>query len=152
MANKYLAVYGSLRRGMQAANMMDRPDALKYVGVGYISAKLYALGWYPGIELSHDPTAITQVDVYEVLDEKGIEHLHRYEGYVKERPEQSLFILRSGVPLLDDDKEVMCYEYNFGSRNDRPDDLLVKDGNWPRYVSERNSRNASARGMARETA
>jgi gamma-glutamylcyclotransferase (GGCT)/AIG2-like uncharacterized protein YtfP len=142
MAKKYLAVYGSLRRGQRANNMMDTP-ALTFVGEGFISAKLYALGWYPGIALSNDPDAITKVDVYEVLDENGLNHLHRYEGYVKDHPEQSLFILRNNVPLLDDDKEVMCYEYNFGKSNERPDHLIVKHGDWSRYLSERNQSKAA---------
>lgn len=152
----YLAVYGSLRRGMQAARMMER-EGLMYIGQGYISAKLYDLGWYPGIQLSTDPTAITQVDVYEVAHEDQLNHLHHYEGYEPSNPERSLFILRRGFPLLDGDKtirandvrEVMCYEYNFGnSRNARPEHALVRDGNWPRHVSERDSRKAVAMGMA----
>lgn len=143
MASKYLAVYGSLRRGQRAERMMNVP-ALSYVGTDRIPAKLYALGWYPGIELTTDPDYTTVVDVYEVLDENGLQHLHNYEGYSKDDPEGSLFILRTNVPLLDSNKEAMCYEYNFGRRNNaRPDNLLVKHGDWSRYLSERDSRNAA---------
>lgn len=146
----YIAVYGSLRRGMQAAAMMER-EGLTFVGEGTIQAKLYDLGWYPGIQLSTDPEAVTQVDVYEVGSEEALAHLHRYEGYEPQSPERSLFILRREVPLINDDRKVMVYEYNFGNaRNTPPNRPLVEDGNWPRYVSERNSRNAVARLLAQD--
>lgn len=149
-SKKYIAVYGSLRQGMQAAAMMER-EGLMFVGNGTIQAKLYDLGWYPGIQLSTDPTAITQVDVYEVAHEDELNHLHRYEGYEPKNPERSLFILRREVPLLNDDRKVMCYEYNFGNaHNEAPNRPVVEDGDWPRYVSERNSRNAIARRMAQD--
>lgn len=116
-----VAVYGTLRKG-QGANGYFK-DRAKYLGKSRISAKLYRLGWYPGIKLggerrfiSEGPTVV--VDLYEIEDERLPAMLDGYEGY------PSLY----GRDVVEDEngKEVWVYEYNGSVQEDR----LISSGDW----------------------
>lgn len=129
----YIAVYGSLRRGMQAEHLMNKPG-LSHVGQDTINATLYDLGWYPGIVLGGQSRVV--VDVHEVdLDSNALHRLHQYEGYIPHNWENSLFVLKRAF-LNSNGKEVMCYEYN-RNVDGRP---IVDHGDWVQYVQERAAR------------
>jgi gamma-glutamylcyclotransferase (GGCT)/AIG2-like uncharacterized protein YtfP len=129
----FIAVYGSLRRGMQAAHKME--SSMEFVGTGFIDASLYALGWYPGVKLGTG--GLTAVDVFKLPEDPSLREailydLDNYEGYNERNLEGSLFV-RKVVPLFErgysDDlclDEVYVYEYNYPV-NRAP---LVKGGNW----------------------
>lgn len=136
----YIAVYGSLRRGMQAATKMDR---IEFVGQGAINASLYALGWYPGIKLD-DTGNVTVVDVFKLpeaprLREAILFDLDTYEGYNPKYPEGSLFVRKTvnlAVPVLPFNREskhppVYVYEYNCPT-NRAP---IVENGDWVEFNS-----------------
>ena len=123
----FVAVYGSLRRGMQAECKMQR---LEFVGVDYLDASLYALGWYPGIKLNTGFGVGTVVEVYKLpkderLREAILFDLDGYEGYSPDAPANSLFV-RKVVETLGDRLKVYAYEYNYPV-NRAP---LVENGDW----------------------
>lgn len=122
MCNK-IAVYGTLRYGGPANGYMD---GAKFLGTDSIPAKLFGVGWFPGIKL--DPEASTVVDVYEVPKEntaKFLERIDAYEGYRKGRPDESLFN-RITVLTNKSNDEVMVYEYNMAV----DPDTEIQNGDW----------------------
>lgn len=127
----YVAVYGSLRRGMQAASKMER---MEFVGQGVINASLFALGWYPGVKLGTDHK--TLVDVFhlpedDLLRRRILFDLDGYEGYSPEAPENSLFV-RKVVTVDGLDVKAFVYEYNLPTN--RP---LVENGDWTVFTKEK---------------
>lgn len=128
MMADYIAVYGSLRRGMQAASKMER---MEFVGQGTINASLYALGWYPGVKLGE---GVTVVDVFKLSANKRLREailydLDGYEGYSEKNREGSLFIRTQTLVALEGrEQEILAYvyEYNYPV-NQAP---LVKNGDW----------------------
>lgn len=121
MCNK-VAVYGTLRYGAAANGFMK---GARYIGKDKIPARLYNLGWYPGIKI--DPEQATVVDVYE-FDGDGQDFLptiDRYEGFVPSQPRESLF-RRVKTLLNDRNDEVFVYEYCF----DVHEDTQIKSGDW----------------------
>lgn len=130
---KYVAVYGSLRKGMQAENKMAR---MEFVGSGVIDAALYALGWYPGIKLGTQEGGSVVVDVFKFPDDDKMKasilfDLDGYEGFSPDHPENSLFV-RKTVPVKGLDVLAFVYEYNYPV-NRAP---LVESGDWVEYRKE----------------
>lgn len=97
-------VYGTLRKG--ATRSADRHFGAEFVKQDRIRAKMYDLGWYPGIILDPHGEHIVG-DLFEV-DQTQLEALDAYEGcptlYQRRRIETE-----SGM-------ECFVYEYN-GSVN-----------------------------------
>lgn len=130
MAN-YIAVYGSLRRGMQADHKMSR---MEFVGQGRINASLFALGWYPGVKL--DTGHSTVVDVFRLSKDERMREailwdLDGYEGFNPQHPEGSLFVRKTvkvemNASLDDITLKAYVYEYNYPV-NRAP---LVENGDW----------------------
>lgn len=131
---QYLAVYGSLRRGCPANGYLK---GCEYVGQDAVSARLYKLGWYPGVKLietggNHN----TVVDVYKLPSEKQrreeiVAAIDMYEGFVPNDPSQSLFERKTVTLLNDPEKETFIYEYCFDVR----EDTLIEDGDWINALS-----------------
>lgn len=132
----YLAVYGSLRRGLLNNAMIAR-DSSVFLEQGQIKGTLYDLGWYPGLKVEGDTPIVA--DLYLVKDEQVMHSLNQYEGYTPRSPEKSLFVLKP-TGFFISGKDVMCYEYNGKVDGTTP---VVEHGDWARHVSERNSRKAS---------
>lgn len=130
----FIAVYGSLRRGMQAESKMSR---LKFLGQGYMDASLYALGWYPGVKLGTGHRTV--VDIFELPKDEQLRRaiiwdLDGYEGYSPTQPQNSLFV-RKVVNVWDrtgTDIPCFVYEYNYPV-NRAP---LVENGDWNEFRSE----------------
>lgn len=120
MCNK-IAVYGTLRYGAASNGFME---GAKHVGTDKIPARLYHLGWYPGVKI--DPKAKTVVDVYEIPEgEEFLRRIDRYEGYAPGAPDQSLF-RRVKVLLEDRNEEVYAYEYCYDVHSDNE----IQTGDW----------------------
>lgn len=123
----YVAVYGSLRKGMQAASKMER---MEFVGTGVIDASLYALGWYPGVKLGTEHKTV--VDVFKLPEDEQLRKailwdLDEYEGYSPNRPDQSLFV-RKVVDVGMSDVVFKCYVYEYNYPTNRAP--LVEEGDW----------------------
>ena len=126
MCNK-VAVYGTLRRGGPANGYLR---GAKFLYQDTIPAKLYALGWFPGIKFNIGPEDFaTVVDVYEIPnDAEFLLDVDRYEGYNRDCPEESLFT-RKKVLLDNNNEEVMVYEYC----HDVNESLRIESGDWIKY-------------------
>jgi gamma-glutamylcyclotransferase (GGCT)/AIG2-like uncharacterized protein YtfP len=127
----YIAVYGSLRRGMQAESKMQR---MEFVGQGFIGASLFALGWYPGIKFDGAGNTVV-VDVFKLSENQQMREailcdLDNYEGYSERSLENSLFIRRVTLVALPKGEEILAYTYEYNHPVNRAP--LVKDGDWNR--------------------
>lgn len=133
-AADYVAVYGSLRKGMQADSKMER---LQFVSNGVAMASLYALGWYPGIKFE-DNNNKTVVEVYKLPDapllrEAILRDLDGYEGYNPRNPEGSLFVRRTALVLCgESEAELTCYVYEYNHNTNRAP--VVENGDWTTYA------------------
>lgn len=129
MKNKVF-VYGTLRR--EASNPCENYGGV-HLGMSELSgAKMYALGWFPGIKLTDNPEDKVFGDVYEV-DQSIMGRLDGYEGYDPDNPKASLY-LRKTVSVLDFG-EVYVYEYN-GYPGNRP---VVPNGDWLDFSAKKES-------------
>ncbi len=126
LTQRTVAVYGSLRRGCYANRYME---GCKFVGQDAISGRLYNLGSFPGLKKAEGNHTVT-VDLYSIPDgEAGdqiLEGLDRYEGYVKEAPDQSLYRREESFLALNLGKEVIVYVYN----GDVDEDWEIPHGDW----------------------
>ena len=126
----FVAVYGSLRKGMTANHFMQGCD---YVEEDSIKGTLFNLGPFPGIKLSgKEPTDVV-LDVYE-LPEKRVHILHRldmYEGYDRLDPENALFIRKRAT--LNSGREAWLYEFN----GDVEYGVRIMKGDWVDHVNSR---------------
>lgn len=113
-------VYGTLRPG--------EPER-----VIRVKAKMFDLGWFPGIRLGGNEEIIGEV--IEVTDDSMLASLDRYEGYCEEDPQASLYIRRQ---VVIDGQAYWIYEYN-----DEPDESrLIESGNWLDFTNEERGLNA----------
>jgi len=129
-SHSLLAVYGSLRIGQQANHRLQN-DSFKYIGPNKILGTLFPVGWFPGLLLFGDTEII--VDVYEILDEQGLNPINQYEGYYTSSKIDSLFTLET-TTLIDTKEETYCYEYN---GNFRAAGNAIEHGDWAKYLSEK---------------
>lgn len=117
-----LFVYGTLRKG-GSADLSRNPNA-SFIDSDRINAKLYSIGWFPGI-LAGDTTEKfdeTQPyvvgDVFLLNDATIKDQLDAYEGY------PSLYDRRQVI--TENGHTVWVYTYN-GSVSE---DSRIKDGDW----------------------
>jgi len=93
----WIALYGSLMRGLGAMDELGIGDRLRYVGPCVLWGELFDLGRYPGLRLGGGHVvgelhAVLELDVFERLDE--------FEGYAAAQPRESLY-LRKKVTLIE---------------------------------------------------
>lgn len=133
----YVAVYGSLRKGMQAESKMAR---MEFVGRGVIGASLYALGWYPGIKFEGKGN-VTVVEVFKLPEAEQLRKailydLDGYEGYNERNSEGSLFVRRQTlVAMGEGEQELLTYVYEYNYPINRAP--LVESGDWTDYAKEK---------------
>lgn len=127
----YIAVYGSLRKGMQAESKMQR---MEFVGKGAINASLYALGWYPGVKL--ETGRETVVDVFKLSENENLrqailQDLDNYEGYSPRFPQNSLFLRKTVQVKMGDSSNVEAFVYEYNPPVNRAP--VVENGDWNDY-------------------
>ena len=76
----YLFVYGTLRNDAKHDIAQHLSRGARLAGTGYIQAKLYDLGEYPGAIPSSNPHDKVYGQVFEILDESIFPALDDYEG------------------------------------------------------------------------
>ena len=111
----YLFTYGTLAEDKAPHQIVAAVKQLKPVGRGYIFARLYDLGEYPGAVLDHSKRHKVFGKIFELpADPKLLGRLDEYEAFDRKRPAASLFVRkrtainRSNCPPVTG----WVYEYN----------------------------------------
>ena len=132
--NQYLFAYGTLADANPPRKIATVVKKLKCLGKGYIFARLYDLGEYPGAVLDDSKRHKVFGKIFKVGDDSELlTQLDDYEAFDPKRPEGSLFVRkrsainRANHPPLTG----WVYEYN-RSINSEP---LIKHGDYARISS-----------------
>jgi gamma-glutamylcyclotransferase (GGCT)/AIG2-like uncharacterized protein YtfP len=108
----YLFAYGTLRKA--CARLTTRPllNRLALVGPATFPGRLYDLGSYPGAVFDGDSDSRVVGDVLQLpADGKTLHELDDYEGYLPNRPAESLFARELIPAKLSDRSERLCWVY-----------------------------------------
>ncbi len=92
----FFASYGSLRRRSLSRQGNAVVRGLQFHGNGLLRGLGFLQRGYPGVI---EQPGVVEVEIYRVLDEEVWEKLDRYEGYIPNLGERSLFY-RKNVRLL----------------------------------------------------
>jgi gamma-glutamylcyclotransferase (GGCT)/AIG2-like uncharacterized protein YtfP len=117
-----IAVYGSLRYGGSANGLMR---GCQYLGKDKIAGALYHLGYYPAFIPGEKSTVV--VDIYKIPEEwveVFLAEIDKYEGYVPDFPEQSLYNRVEIETVMG--RKVWVYVYN-GKVSET---TRIKSGDW----------------------
>jgi len=133
----YLFVYGTLRDGYDLKLKDDLSDELEYVGKGRIGASLYDIGKYPGAikdktgnEVIGDVFLVNNPDkVFRVLD--------KYEGYSKNKAEESEFVRKRNRVTLNSGKNMNVWVYWYNQDPNGRAKIRYKD--YLKYLKRRKS-------------
>lgn len=101
----YIFVYGTLRKGQRANDMLSRCE---FVGEATMSGSLLDLGSYPG--MVEDMPGTVKGELYELKDDATISLLDRYEGYLPMR-EFNLYERRVRWATLPNGERVKAFVY-----------------------------------------
>ncbi|MGO9120485.1 MAG: gamma-glutamylcyclotransferase [Desulfomonilaceae bacterium] len=121
-------VYGTLLRGMDRSSEME---GSAYKGPALISARLYNLGAYPGIQ---EGDALVVGELYEV-NESALSRLDRIEGYDTESPESSLFVRRT-VKATDFSSGSTVEAFAYFYPDAEEEGTFIEHGDYRRYILE----------------
>lgn len=126
----WIALYGSLMRGLGAMDRLGLGHRLRYAGPCVVRGALFDLGHYPG--LRHGDGRVV-AELHALLDPDVLDALDAFEDYVPARPRESLY-LRERVTLLEPaETEVWVYVYN-----SVPDaSCRIPDGDWRAHLASR---------------
>lgn len=124
-----LFAYGTLAEENGPREIAIAVKHLKLIGEGYIFARLYDLGEYPGAILDDSKRHKVFGKIFELpADRKLLDRLDAYEGFDPNQPEISLFVRkraaiqrRNAAPLMS-----WFYEYN----GDVNSSALIKSGHY----------------------
>lgn len=109
---EYLFSYGTLRPGRAPAEMAPAVARLQLVGTGWIQARLYDFGRFPGAILDADERARIEGMVFELPDDADfLRQLDEYEEFAPGAPEKSLFVRELHPIRLDSGGTLMCWIY-----------------------------------------
>ena len=116
MTTTYLFVYGTLmqKHDNPYSELIQANSQL--IGKGFIYAKKYDLGAYPGIKICTTKTHKTTGELYKIIENLDliINELDYYEGYDSKNPQESLFIRTEVTVYTDDNKEISAWVYEYG--------------------------------------
>jgi gamma-glutamylcyclotransferase (GGCT)/AIG2-like uncharacterized protein YtfP len=94
---EFIALYGSLLRGLPAMQKIGVGDRLRFVGPCSIEGQLFDLGPYPGLRKG---AGLVMGEIFALLDPEALHVLDRFEGFEPARRRQSLY-LRERVSLIE---------------------------------------------------
>lgn len=119
--SEYVAVYGSLRKGLHNHKMLGSEREL--VGEGIVRGfGMYSLGLYPALTRVGRHTDVV-VELYHVSDDAMID-LDHLEGYPN-------YYTRKLCPIIIGDESVPAWVYYM---KEQPDTEFVVSGDWVQYV------------------
>ena len=109
---QYLFVYGTLLPGRAPAGIAATVDRLKPAGDGFVRARLYDLGEYPGIVLDETGEKIPGKIFRLPAEPEVLKRLDEYEEFDAAQPEASLFVRKKWpVTKKNGNKKLICWVY-----------------------------------------
>jgi gamma-glutamylcyclotransferase (GGCT)/AIG2-like uncharacterized protein YtfP len=106
----YLFVYGTLHPERAPQAIADVARRLRPVGAGWIRARRYELGAYPGAVL--DERARVDGEVFALpSDGDTLARLDAYEDYRADHPEGSLYLRVETTVMMHDGSQRQCWVY-----------------------------------------
>ncbi len=125
-----LFVYGSLMRGQEAHRLLVGVRGARRVGRGWIGARLYDLGRYPGA--MRDVGGRVYGELWEMDSRAGaLASLDRYEGVDRRAVSASVFVRRRASVALSNGRIVRAWAYFL--RRAPATVALIESGDW-RYT------------------
>ena len=120
MAQAYIFVYGTLRRGSKNESARLLQDQARFFADASMQGRLYGLGRYPGAVPAVKPDEWVRGEVY-LFDPSSslMQTLDDYEGSDFERALSSV--------QLDDGKKMECWVYLYVGRKAG---RLIESGDW----------------------
>jgi gamma-glutamylcyclotransferase (GGCT)/AIG2-like uncharacterized protein YtfP len=91
-------------------------------GTGWMRGRLFDTGSYPAAVLTDDPEEQVHGELYRVVGNSAgelLELLDRYEGYLPEAPERSLFLRQRTRVTRQDGEPVPAWVYSYNGATDR---------------------------------
>lgn len=129
-----LFVYGTLRKDFQH----DFYDLLEknsiYMGIGFVKAKLFDLGDYPGAIASNDIYSLLSGEVYQINQDRlsfVLNELDNYEEYYKDNLNCSEYIRKIVSVSMGNDEFINSWIYWYNQSIDGK--LLVTNGDYLQY-------------------
>lgn len=133
MAQVYLFVYGTLLAGCRDP-FIDRviTDCCRFCGQGFIQARLYDLGEYPGAVVSPRRQDRVYGEVWEVLQPgECFRVLDDYEEYLPHDAESSEFVRSRVVVCLPGKKATLeCWAYMYNKYSGEHCNKRISSGDW----------------------
>lgn len=126
----WIALYGSLMRGLGAMDELGLGDRLRYVGPCVIAGELFDLGQYPGMR--HGDGRVI-AELYALLDVGVIEELDEFEDYTPSRRRESLYLRESVALIQPSNTDAWLYVYNAVPN----DSARIADGDWRAHYVKR---------------
>jgi len=129
-----LFVYGGLLKGMTLSPFIE---SAKYLGPGYIKAKIFFLGQFPGIVEGNDKVF---GELYE-LNVSDLPGLDKIEDYHPENNEASSYVRKeTEVTILPDGKKIKANAY-FYNRPIKKEHIYIAHGDYRRFILEEENEN-----------
>jgi gamma-glutamylcyclotransferase (GGCT)/AIG2-like uncharacterized protein YtfP len=126
----WIALYGSLMRGLGAMESLGVSDRLRYVGPCICAGKLFDLGDYPGLRRGD---ARVVGELFALIEPQVIDVLDEFEGFDPERPRESLYLRERVELILPARTQAWIYLYNH-----IPDARArVVSGDWRAHLDSR---------------
>jgi gamma-glutamylcyclotransferase (GGCT)/AIG2-like uncharacterized protein YtfP len=130
----YLFAYGTLIEKSAPRAIAATIKHLKPIGDGFIFARLYDLGEYPGAVLDGSHRYKVFGKILEIpANGRILERLDEYEGFNRERPDKSLFLRKRAIinRTHRSNLEGWIYEYNgnVGTAS------LIKSGHYTKVAA-----------------
>ena len=114
MKNRYLFVYGTLRKDAGHEMYDVLASHASFVGIGTIRGDLYSLGEYPGLIPCQDTVNLVKGELYEIgtdMLEQTLGLLDDYEGIGQEDPLPHEYRRELLPVILDDDRQLEAWAY-----------------------------------------
>lgn len=129
IANKLVAVYGSLRQGLNNHRLLNKaPLRTEVVSIPY---QMISLGAYPALIKSEENHNIT-IEVYSV-DDDTLKRLNRLEGFYEEDSDENFYNRKTIQTHLGD---AYVYVIDRGYSSFRQTNV-VENGDWFEYLTNK---------------
>lgn len=129
-AGDWIALYGSLMRGLGGLESLGLTAQLRYAGPCVCRGELFDLGAYPGLRAGN---ALVVAELHALLDPTALERLDEFEGFDALRPRESLY-LRERITLVEP-AETTAWIYRYNAVPDAS--TRIPSGDWRAHLGAR---------------